>query len=215
MARYVKTNWNTNSYVNPTLMNHIEQGIYDADLREGGTIGGNLSVIRNNTGTSNINSYLDIGNNIAEGTTGATRGILRVYGLGAYNVMVYPSTLTNNREITLPDKAGTIALQEAENIDISSVTWTKTINSQYTFFQKVGRIVYFQIYIQDTISTNGAITSNLPTSVRPSSQKWFIGAQLNGGNVTTRVIVNGNEISVIVPSNTSVVNLMVSGSYYV
>lgn len=26
---YIKTNWNTNSFINPTNMNHIEDGIYN------------------------------------------------------------------------------------------------------------------------------------------------------------------------------------------
>jgi len=30
---YSKQTWDTTSYVNPTRMNHIEQGIYDTDLR--------------------------------------------------------------------------------------------------------------------------------------------------------------------------------------
>ena len=79
---YSKQNWDTTSYVNPTRMNHIEDGIESADLTSGGTI----------TGTLNINGNEQIyrGNN---------------------KVNIYPSTsLSANRDLILPNASGTIAL---------------------------------------------------------------------------------------------------------
>ena len=80
MARYSKTIWNTSTYYNPTNMNHIEQGIYDADLREGGTITGDL-VVDEKDGTTSAggNSFVIIGNNIATGNAGNSRGRLRLF----------------------------------------------------------------------------------------------------------------------------------------
>ena len=41
---YSKQTWDTNSYVNPTRMNHIEQGIYDASTATGTEYSSGVSV---------------------------------------------------------------------------------------------------------------------------------------------------------------------------
>lgn len=109
MARYSKQTWDTTSIFNPTRMNHIEQGIYDADLREGGTIGGTLNI--ENQGAD---SYLNVGNNKNAGETGKSRSILRLFGKNQYAHWIYNDnvTLTADRHIELPNKAGTIALTD-------------------------------------------------------------------------------------------------------
>lgn len=81
---YSKQIWDTTSYVNPTRMNHIEDGIASADLTSGGTVNGTLNV------TSNLQVYR--GNN---------------------KVNIYPSTsLSANRDLILPNGSGTISLNE-------------------------------------------------------------------------------------------------------
>ena len=102
MARYVKTNWNTNSYVNPTLMNHIEQGIYDADLREGGTIEGNLNIKPSNTF-----GVISLG----KGSNSSEYGIVQMFDDASHWLNLLPSHQTDNRNILFPDKSGTVALK--------------------------------------------------------------------------------------------------------
>lgn len=111
MARYVKTQWNTTTVFNPTNMNHIEQGIYDADLRDGGTIGGSLNIINKGTSSTVGNSTLILGNNIAEGSADNSRGRIGIFSNNTRYTWFYASDdQTANRTIYLPDKNGTIAL---------------------------------------------------------------------------------------------------------
>ena len=49
---YSKQTWDTTSYVNPTRMNHIEQGIYDASIMAGE----NISVTLGQDITGNVNA---------------------------------------------------------------------------------------------------------------------------------------------------------------
>ena len=118
MARYSKTIWNTSTYYNPTNMNHIEQGIYDADLREGGTIGGSLNIVNKGTSSTVGNSTLVLGNNIAEGSADNSRGRIGIFSNNTRYAYLYASDdMSANRNIYLPDKAGTIALT-------SDIEWT-------------------------------------------------------------------------------------------
>lgn len=120
MSRYNKTLWDTNTVYNPTNMNHIEQGIYDADLREGGTISGDLII----DGTT---SRLFLGNN----TNNNIRGIIRIHNTNGKFVQLYPNNTTADRNIELPDKSGTMALTSDFNsvtsiLDISNIPSSQT-----------------------------------------------------------------------------------------
>ena len=132
MARYVKTQWNTTTVFNPTNMNHIEQGIYDADLREGGTIGGDLLVNRPSTTTTYQDAYVTIGNNIAEGTVGNSRGILRIYDRNQNCVMMYPdNVLTATRYLNFPNNSGTLALTSDLSDDVVSISDFATSDGRF------------------------------------------------------------------------------------
>lgn len=135
MPRYDKQTWDTTSYVNPTRMNHIEQGIYDADLRNGGNITGDL-YINDESGTTSTEgtTYLSVGNDIAVGTNKNSTGILRLYGDTGKCAFLYPETqLSANRWIALPDKAGTLALtSELVKEDTYTITSAITINANST-----------------------------------------------------------------------------------
>ena len=112
MARYSKTLWDTLTVYNPTNMNHIEQGIYDADLREGGSIGGNITIDCQNGTTSSVGqSRMILGNNTPSGTTGNSRGLLRVFSTNdKFADIVVKDNYSANRTIIFPNNDGTLAL---------------------------------------------------------------------------------------------------------
>ena len=53
---------------------------------------------------------LTLGNSTTSSTAGWRRGIIQLYGYGAYSTTIENRTSTDNRTIILPDKSGTVAL---------------------------------------------------------------------------------------------------------
>lgn len=101
-----------------------------------------------------------------------------------------------------------------ENISLTNVTWNKTINGSYTWFEKMGNTVSFQIYITESFSGNFTLASNLPTNIRPSKQKWFAITGAMGGNITARLnILTDGNIGVL-SGSTALGNAFVSGTYF-
>ena len=66
--------------------------------------------------TSNViqSSKVIVGNNIADGVSGATYGKVRLYGQGTYYTDIgdMNGVLTANRELSLPDDSGTLAIKD-------------------------------------------------------------------------------------------------------
>lgn len=58
-------------------------------------------------------TYLALGNNVAVGTNGNKAGRLRLYGTTAQYSEIIAGTPTAARTLTLPDKSGTLALEDA------------------------------------------------------------------------------------------------------
>lgn len=97
---YSKQTWDTTSYVNPTRMNHIEDGIASADLTNGGTIDGNLDVKK--TG-----NYSVIG--VGKGTNSSENGIIQFRDKNMHFVNLYPvDNLGDDRYLRLPGESGTL-----------------------------------------------------------------------------------------------------------
>ena len=142
-------------------------------------------------------------NHIEEGIYGASTNI-------ADNLTTDDSTkcLSAKQGKVLNDKL------TVEDISLTNVTWNKTINSNYTWFEKMGNMVSFQIYITENISGNFTLASNLPTNVRPSKQKWFEITNSMGGNLTARLnILTDGSIGVL-SGSTAIGNGFVSGTYF-
>ena len=98
-----------------------------------GTVGGN-----------NGYAWLEIGNGTRSTYAGWKRGIISLYGIDQYYVKLVTATLTANREINFPDKAGTIALTS----DIPTKTsTTATLSTTWTSNQQ-------------TVTVSGVTTSN-------------------------------------------------------
>lgn len=122
---YSKQTWDTNSYVNPTRMNHIEDGIADTDLTAGG------SIVKPNTTSTTNDSRLYLGNNIPNGTTGSSRGVLSIYDKNQYNVTILAgdNRLTEDRFLVIPDTNGFLTTSSSETITEFG-TFELTYNNQ-------------------------------------------------------------------------------------
>lgn len=100
-----------------------------------------------------------------------------------------------------------------ENISLTGVTWGITINSNYTWFKKVGNIVFFQIFVTGEISGQPTLATGLPTSVRPSTQVWFSGSESNGGTKNPRLVINTNGQLDVLMVGGNATYIYFSGSY--
>ena len=94
------------------------KGKIDAiDLTSGGTITGNLNVLaniisarENGTASADGTSYIIAGNDKPSGTVGNSRGVYRCYSKSNKYVELTATDITSDRQILLPDNAGTMAL---------------------------------------------------------------------------------------------------------
>lgn len=101
--------------------------------KSGDTMTGNLYIHKANSGTSLANSEAVLGNNIAEGITGNSRGVLRFYGTGTQRVSLFPSAITGERDIVIPDKSGTMALESDITFRrLSSGSWSWNTQASYS-----------------------------------------------------------------------------------
>lgn len=191
MARYSKQTWDTTSIFNPTRMNHIEQGIYDADLREGGTIGGSLNINVPSPSTERGTSKITLGNNIPRGTVGNSKGSVALYSDEQYVSILTPHTYTADRIIYLPDKAGTIALTSdslpLKNSDSSGVT-SKT-------YEILSQTVYLMILGQSGGSGSMLLNASFYLISRPTNNGTDISYQplVTGGRTITSATMSGNN----------------------
>ena len=90
----------------------VQAAIDEINLLGGGELKGNLTIdTQNGTTTEGGLSRLFIGNATPTGTAGNTRGELTIYAPNNrhFNI-VTPDTPTASRSISLPDKAGTLAV---------------------------------------------------------------------------------------------------------
>ena len=92
----------------------------------GGTFDGNVNIVRANSGTTNVNSVISLGNNKAVGTTGNTRGVLQLYDQNGKFTNLFPSDNASNLSYFLPnDKPNNSVLattDDAEKVKQTNVT---------------------------------------------------------------------------------------------
>lgn len=106
--------------------------------KAGDTMSGVLTIDAANGTTSAVGtSRLNIGNTTPSGTAGNSTGYLFLYGNSNRYARLSASGVTSNRNIELPDKAGTVALTSASFTTISSTNESgfcknvaKTLNSK-------------------------------------------------------------------------------------
>ena len=81
--------------------------------KTGGTITGGYLIIDDTHLTSGSSSaYLTLGNNVDSSSEGSSFGALHLYGTGVYKSSIRTTTLTDNRQLYLPDKDGTLAVTD-------------------------------------------------------------------------------------------------------
>ena len=130
-----------------TLIDNAVTAISGKVSKSGDTMSGILNVntdsttqarfCKSNTGTSAQASDIVIGNNIPDGTQGASLGRIMLYGATDKYVLLRVKTggLTDNRIIYLPDKAGTIALTNdipsiySNTSQLTDMTWGLYVTS--------------------------------------------------------------------------------------
>lgn len=80
----------------------------------GGTFSGNVTVNKQDgTASAGGSSYAILGNSTALGTAKNSKGVLRIYGKGAYYANIFDNNtngFTANRDMLLPNKSGTFAM---------------------------------------------------------------------------------------------------------
>lgn len=90
-------------------------------------------------------SRLYLGNSKKSGTAGNKRGMLSIYDATQYMVTVQPPTLTQNRYQSLPNKNGTLAIQDT-TLWTGSLTGTNSINLDISAYN---RIRIYALYATD------------------------------------------------------------------
>lgn len=129
--------------------------------------------------TASAVTYIRIGNNIADGTEGSTYGRLRLYGKGAPYANLCGDLVTANRNIYLPDSAGTIALEK----EISTVVQNGETATEAIPF---GKRFYRNSALYRAIA-NIASGASFTSSNCESTNLNVIGEYVNSSNVTTTV----------------------------
>ena len=104
------------------------------------------------TGTASIvgKAQLDVGNSTKTGTAGNARGVVRVYGTGAYYHQIQGDA-TANRTLTLPNKNGTLATTD----DVST---TKALTTaEYAELEQAGEINANTLYMLTDAEEDDAV----------------------------------------------------------
>lgn len=142
---------------------------------------------KNGTTITAGESYIQIGNNTAEGTDGNSYGELYLYsksskyaGLGARN-------LTGDRMIDLPDKSGTIALtSDFAYTALTGTGYTNAPSLQRGGYIRIGSMI--MIFVEVAVNANSSTTVSIcsvPKSIRPNED--FIGCK-NSQSVAPTII---------------------------
>ena len=176
---YTKQTWDTTSFVNPTRMNHIEDGIDNALPKDsGGTVNGDILVTGNVTAYNNVNSrghvradrqngtttqvgdsYVMIGNDTAAGTAKNSKGYLRLYSQGTKHIQLSTvSSVAENRNIALPDKNGTVALvQKPTSMAYSSIQSAVTSQQNASNYDGINDVLHLNWAIKVTTTSQPTI----------------------------------------------------------
>ena len=87
----------------------------------GGSLSGSLTVAREHSGTTNIDTRIDIGNSTPVGTTGCTRGYVRMFAKNGKYTNLVPNEASDSLTYMLPkDKENNSVLAVTSDIPTSS-----------------------------------------------------------------------------------------------
>ena len=81
---------------------------------------------------------------------------------------------------------------QVENVT-NKVTFDVTVDTNYTFFYKIGSMVFYQIYFKESITANTVLATITDATIRPSRQFWnTITNKLNDAGSMIRMVIQNN-----------------------
>lgn len=171
------------------------------------TFKGVLRVQQANSDTSNTQSLVSVGNNIPEGTVGASYGGLQLFGSNdKYVFLRTPTTaLGSNRTIYVPDASGTIAL---DNVTTGTITAASGWTIAYSRLAKYGHVVSVTYNVSGgTLSVTGwNSVGTIPSGFRPPYAIDFCGVDNVNCNSFQAQIAGGGSINVYKASGQTINN---------
>ena len=212
---YSKQTWDTTSYVNPTRMNHIEDGIKSVDLTEGGSVHGNLAVVKPSTTTAEQITWIQLGNNTATGSVGNATGKIALYGDKTSSVILQAveNMTSGSKTIKFPDKDGTVALnptktQFTPNYGSSSSFANRNffVTDNATFLD-----IHFCLYCGTAINANVDLIT-LPTIAQNKLVQYGVGVETSN-NKAHLVYNSGNYLYLDGSNITANSNGVFSGTF--
>ena len=167
--------------------------------KSGDTMSGNLTVDRRNgTTLATAWSAVVLGNNKPSGTDKNSFGVVRLYGENqAFTDIYAPDTTSQNRDITFPNKNGTVALTSdipTQNKIASYVSLSSTSSSNKYTVPSDG-----YIYVDVTEGNTGYITilgSNEGNTLNVGGSKGYYATFVRSG---MKAYKNGNVNSYFMP----------------
>ena len=130
----------------------------------GGTFDDSINIVRTNTGTTNVNSAIRLGNNIPVGTEGTTRGVVQLHDQNGNYTNLFPSDNSSSRNVYLPkDKPTNSVLAivgEAIDWESNGKIGAKNLNS-YPYYEnsKSGSGITWTVNSDGTIKAMGKATA--------------------------------------------------------
>lgn len=159
---------------------------------------------------------LTLGNSTTSSTAGWRRGIIQLYGYGAYSTTIENRTSTDNRTIILPDNSGTVALTSdipdvSGKIDTAGTGLSKsgtTLNHSNSVTAQTTQAVYpIKIDKNGHISGYGSAVTSMPASdvsswAKASSKPTYTASEV-GAAASTHAhgnITSGGDITATAPT---------------
>ena len=178
------------------------------------------TIDRQNGTTSAVgNTYLTIGNNIAQGTAKNSRGVLALYGLGSNYASILASNMTANRSLEFPDKDGTLLTAEdteprgSVSVTADGVkTASQLFDALYAIIDgsKIGAFSYLMLGSKDVLHIQHFESGDYRFAAL--SYQTFRTIRIRNSGSIYKTIGIGNDGTVVVTDNSSVVSN--SGTVY-
>lgn len=132
----------------------------------GGTFEGDLRIEKTNTGTTNVNSVLRLGNDKAVGVLGNTRGVIQIYDRNGNYTNIFASDNASSGNVYLPNDKPTNSVLaivgEAIDWESNGKIGAKNLNS-YPYYEdsKSGSGITWTVNSDGTIKAMGKATAQV------------------------------------------------------
>lgn len=206
----------------------------------GGTFEGNVNIVRANSGTTNVNSVISLGNNKAVGTTGNTRGVLQLYDQNGKLTNLFPSDNASNLSYFLPKDKGNESVLVVENdVDKAETGTWNLVHEPFYDHDRTANQLTFTVNQNGSVTVNGTASASTNYRFKATASNWTLpkgryrltGCPSGGSNQTYRLRANrlvsgssvtygddyGNGTEFVVTddtANTAIFYVLASGSSY-